>query len=562
MPSESRRGLSPRRLRAFKAAEIRERVRQEWAKRVDLLRYRLHLGFTPTKSRQGNSANFFFSAEDLSGISEMLRTRFAPGVAESIRSAERICAHRFDLLGYEDLDYGTPIRWHLDVVHGKEAPRKPWYKIRYLEFAEVGDVKITWELNRHQHFMTLAKAYLATNDKRFAEEIFAQWYDWREQNPYPIGINWSSSLEVAFRTLSWLWMKHLLAGSGILAKEFADDLLALLAVNGRHLERYLSTFFSPNTHLIGEAVALFFLGVLCPELSSATRWKDIGWKIVIEEASRQVLPDGMYFEQSTYYHVYALDFFLHAMLLGERNQIPVPQSLRQTVEKMLEALTLLHGAGIAPKFGDDDGGRLFNPRRNRVEHLSDPLGTGAVLYQRGDFKAAARQLSEETVWLLGANAVAEFDRLEQTLPRSSSRQLSSSGVYAMASSCPEPLQLFIDCGPQGVHSAGHGHADALSIQLVIGEKMLLIDPGTGEYVDESNLRNELRGTAAHNTVTVDARDQSSPRGPFSWERLTNSMLHRWITTGSFDLFAGSHDGYAPLVHRRWVFYHKPEFWLI
>src|SRR5262249_45282371 len=179
----------------------------------------------------------------------------------------------------------------------------------------------------------------------------------------------------------------------------------------------------------------------------------------------QVLADGVYFEQSTYYHVYALDFFLHAMLLAERNQIPVPENLRQAVGKMLEALALLLEAGIAPRFGDDDGGRLFEPGRNRVEHLSDPLATGAVLYRRGDFKAVVGQLCQETIWLLGLPGVRQFDQLPAISRQPHSRELGASGVYVMASSRPEPQQLFIDCGPQGAHTAGHGHADALSIQF-------------------------------------------------------------------------------------------------
>jgi len=32
-------------------------------------------------------------------------------------------------------------------------------------------------------------------------------------------------------------------------------------------------------------------------------------RIVLQEAQRQVQADGMHFEQSLYYHVYALDFF-------------------------------------------------------------------------------------------------------------------------------------------------------------------------------------------------------------------------------------------------------------
>ena len=101
-----------------------------------------------------------------------------------------------------------------------------------------------------------------------------------------------------------------------------------LALNGRHIERYLSTYFSPNTHLLGEAVALFFIGTLCPQISSAEDWKKNGWRIVQEEILRQVRPDGVYFEQSLYYHVYALDFFLHARLLASRNGMKIPSGLR------------------------------------------------------------------------------------------------------------------------------------------------------------------------------------------------------------------------------------------
>ena len=53
----------------------------------------------------------------------------------------------------------------------------------------------------------------------------------------------------------------------------------------------------------------------------AAHWKDDGWKILLHEAGRQVRPDGVYFEQSLYYHVYALDFFLHARLLAARNEM-------------------------------------------------------------------------------------------------------------------------------------------------------------------------------------------------------------------------------------------------
>src|ERR1017187_9796693 len=45
-----------------------------------------------------------------------------------------ICQHRFRLLGYETLDYGPEIDWHLDRVHDKRAPLEPWCKVPFLEF--------------------------------------------------------------------------------------------------------------------------------------------------------------------------------------------------------------------------------------------------------------------------------------------------------------------------------------------------------------------------------------------------------------------------------------------
>ena len=81
-----------------------------------------------------------------------------PPPLTSLAAAEKICQHRFDLLGYKDLDFGAPIDWHFDPVHHKRAPRKPWHQIPFLDFYQIGDHKIIWELNRHQHLVTLAQA--------------------------------------------------------------------------------------------------------------------------------------------------------------------------------------------------------------------------------------------------------------------------------------------------------------------------------------------------------------------------------------------------------------------
>src|SRR5271155_2269632 len=251
--------------------ELETRVRQEISKRLDttLSGMGLQPGRNGLRPTSGAPGRFFFSADDLPNRVSLLQ-EYLPRQAEDIvAEAKEICIHRFRLLGYQDLDYGTEIDWHLDAVHGLHSPLIPWFKINFLDFAQVGDHKITWELSRHQHLVTLAKAWLLTGEETYANEIFAQWYSWQRANPYPLGANWASSLEVAFRSLSWIWLNQLLAKCPAVPVTFGEDLLRALGLSGRHIERYLSTYFSPNTHLLGEGVALFFIGTLCPELKSA-----------------------------------------------------------------------------------------------------------------------------------------------------------------------------------------------------------------------------------------------------------------------------------------------------
>lgn len=547
--------------------ELLDRSRQEFSKRADsfLSSAGFDLAQAMVGSANGRPGRFFFAPASVPSVLALLRQRLPQQVQQIVRQADNICRHHFDLLGYEGLDYGDPIAWHLDLVHGKRAPKKSFHKIRYLDFDGVGDSKITWELNRLQHLVTLAKAYRLTDDRHYADEIFRQWRHWHRENPCAIGINWTSSLEVAFRTLSCMWMYHLLEGTPAMPQDFRKEWLRAQALNGRHIERYLSTYFSPNTHLLGEAVALLFLGTLCPEISRAEHWKSRGWEIVLQEARRQVRSDGFHFEQSTYYHVYAVDFFLHAAVLASINELTIPSEFDKTLEGMLDALRLLGRAGPPSRLGDDDGGRLFDPRRNRSEHLLDPLATGAVLFHRGDFKAAARELREETIWLLGEQGVAEWDRLEPQPTDMASASLPAAGLYLLSAPSP-PTQLVIDAGPQGEGSGGHSHADALSVCLQSGGHALLIDPGTLEYVGDGPERDLFRGTAMHNTVRVDGMSQSEPSCPFAWKQITRTTTEQWIPGKSFDLFVGSHDGYgrlpSPVVHRRWIFSLKSGLYLV
>lgn len=556
-----------KRLSRMSGRELRLRFGQEASKWVDLALYRARLGprLTLLQREAAAPANFFFGANSDEPLrrAALLRTHLPQAADAILLEANDICRHQFHLLGYEKLDFGETIDWHFDRVHGKRSPLRPWFTINFLDFHAVGDHKVIWELNRHQHLVTLAKAFLLTGNSLYATEIAAQFYSWQKANPYPLGINWASTLEVAFRSLSWLWVRNLLAGCAELPANFHTDILLSLQSHGRYIEKYLSTYFSPNTHLLGEAAALFFIGTMCPEISAAKRWREQGWRIVLEESAWQVRPDGVYFEQALYYHVYALDFFLHVRHLASVNGFNIPEQLDDIVKKMLDFLHSISECAPPEGFGDDDGGRVFDPRRNRTECMTDPLALGAVLYDCE--KYARTGLTEEAIWLFGDKALQLLGRPlgPMTLP---SKAFEAGGIYLINDDQPRVQQFMIDSGPQGTGNAGHGHADALSVRFSLDGQRFLIDPGTYCYISDDDARNKFRGTGAHNTLRVDGLDQAIPDGPFGWNSIPNVKVETWVNGRTFDFFVGSHDGYLrlpdPVLHRRFVFHVKGGLWVV
>src|SRR5271163_3264459 len=150
--------------------EVRVRVSQQVSKRLDLALYQTGLGPRAPRlwPRPTSHPEFFFGDKDAVARRGALLRKHLPHEADAIiHEADNICRHEFYLLGYEKLDYGPHIDWHLDPVHGKRSPLKPWFKVDFLDFREVGDHKVIWELNRHQHLVTLAKTWVLTGNQAY-----------------------------------------------------------------------------------------------------------------------------------------------------------------------------------------------------------------------------------------------------------------------------------------------------------------------------------------------------------------------------------------------------------
>ncbi len=142
---------------------------------------------------------------------------------------------------------------------------------------------------------------------------------------------------------------------------------------------------------------------------------------------------------------------------------------------------------------------------------------------------------------------------------------------------PDAQQLCFDCGPLG--EGNHGHFDSLSIELAAYGRSLIVDPGRYTYSEagETNWRVWFRGTAAHNTVTVDGKNQTryEPKSVAGPSRHTaNTLRHRIAGPaavaqmhcvedhgGSAYLCGTVHSAEYDAVHTRHLLFAFGEYWL-
>lgn len=511
---------------------------------------------------------FFAGINNRKTTIETLKARWPESTDRIIEQADDVTSGKFRLLGYEALDFGNPIDWHLEPISNKRAPLVHWSRMDELDASSFGDQKIVRELSRHQYFITLGQAYWLTGDERYAETFANHLASWMDQNPPKVGTHWTSSLEIAFRSISWLWSFYFFADAPALTLNLFEQALKFLYLNACHLESYLSTYFSPNTHLTGEGLGLFYLGTVLPQFKDADRWKAAGAEILTDQVTHHVRPDGVYFEQSTYYHRYTVDFYLHFLILLKSAGRVVPAEIQERLILLLDHLMYLtRPDGKTPLIGDDDGGCLLPLHLAAQDDFRSVLSVGAAIFNRPDYKFVAGGAHEDVLWLGGTEMLTRLDQLQMVPPEKTSVAFEHGGYYVMREGWSKDSNyLLFDCGPHGTLNCGHAHADALSFELCAQGQPKLVDPGTYTYTGDGQQRQWFRSSFAHNTISIDGRSSSEPGDPFSWNTIAHCKASSWLSCDRFDYVEGSHEGYRrlpdPVTLKRTALFLKNDYWVI
>ncbi len=485
--------------------------------------------------------------------------------------AERILSGCFDVFALHGVALGFPPRWNRDPKTGTEAPLTFGKTLNYRDEQIVGDIKYLWEPNRHLELVTLAQAWRLTGEMKYAEGCRTLLESWFEQCPYPLGPNWTSSLELAVRLLNWSVAWQLLGEAesplfaGVEGQAFRRRWLDSIYRHCHFIAGHFSKHSSANNHLFGEYMGLFIGALMWPCWDESAGWLKTAQAGLEEEALKQNAPDGTNREQATWYQHEVADMMLLCGLAGKANGVEFTGAYWKRLESMLEFIAaVMDVGGNVPMLGDSDDAVMVrfsrHPDFNVYRSL---LATGALLFRCHDFKAKAGRFDDKSRWLLGDDAEARFDALPKEDGFLVRRAFPEGGYSVLGDRLGEPdeVRLVADAGPLGYLSiAAHGHADALSFTLSLGGREMLVDPGTYAYHTLKKWRDYFRGTAAHNTVRVDGVDQSVAGGNFLWLKHARAACERFESTPEQDVWVAQHDGYRRLpdavTHRRTIRFDK------
>ncbi len=506
------------------------------------------------------ASSFLLPHESAQETAKIFYQNYPEYIAGVLAGADAACRNEISLLG-RVFEYPNGIDWHSEPASGWRWPVLHISRMgQYLwSSTRRADVRLVWELNRHQYFINLGLAYWVTGEKKYVDSFITHIQSWIKANPLQHGLNWYSSLEISIRLLAWTTAFQFFRNSPDFRQKagaaFLKSLWQQADFLGGHLQHTIKDDF-PNNHIIGELSGLILMGVVFPEFKASAGWREAGLQLLNQQVAAQTHSDGVNKEQASGYHRFVAEFLFLIVARERRGTRPSESILAATLEHMFDYMLFsLTPLGTSPMWGDSDSGYTLGSGKGQdFWDFQAILSAGAVLFRRGDWKIAAHHYDAKAFLLLGLEGLNTWTQLEGREPEKKSNAFPEAGLYIIREKWTADTDVaFFRCGPFGLGGEGHcahSHCDLLSVLLWVNGQPLLVDSGTFTY--HGSWRNSFRLTASHNTIMVDDCEQAQPAGNFNWRQIPQASFVEWTenrVTGKLT-YPGSVDFVRELDHPR------------
>lgn len=463
--------------------------------------------------------------------------------------AEKAMKKEIDLLGTGEIFLGGKIIWNRDYKTGISWKNKYYRDINYVNFNDKSDVKIPWEISRMQWMIPVAQCYTLTGDEKYAEFARETIISWIDNNPFAKSVNWTCTMEVALRIISFTYFFYTFSKSVAWKEEiFRSKFIKSLYLHAYFTERNLEKSDVNGNHYTADAAGLIFAGLFFETYKGGASFLETGKRILEEEILLQVFPDGVDYEASVPYHRLVGELFYYPAVYMTRKGKPFSNNYMNRLDKMaIFTKYYMRFNGTVPLWGDADDARVLPLGTQHVnDHLYFPTLVGLEL---GRFELVNSCMSsrEEVAWLYGKAGLQKLERYGSAPLNYQSRDFPDGGFYIMGNN---QSQIFVDCGPLGLQGrGGHGHNDVLSFELMLDGQQLVTDCGSYLYTAEYRERNLFRSTYYHNTPVIDDTEVNRFISPtYLWNLFNDAKpdVKLWNCTRDYDLLVASHTGYHKL----------------
>ena len=455
-------------------------------------------------------------------------------------------------------DLGYPPNWDNNLI-GEQATA---VNIHWSKVSDTGndDIKVIWEPSRFRIAYDLARTYMRTGNCDCAETFWQLIESWRIANPPNCGANWKCGQEISIRVMAWCFGLYVFLNASATTSERISTLVQMIAASGYRIEANLTYALSQNNnHGISEAMGLWTIGSIFPELKSAIHWEEKGRRVLERLGRELIYNDGSFSQHSLNYHRLMLHDYLWALRLGDILGNPFSDELKGRVAKAGSWLYQLQDpeTGRVPCYGANDGS-LVLPLNNCDYQDFRPVVQAVHYYSTGMRCFPDGPWDEDLLWLFGPQALKAPVRP----PERTNLCAQDGGYYTLRA---KKSFAFVRCA-----SFRHrpSHADMLHMDLWWRGQNIACDAGTYSYNAPAPWDSALANTAVHNTVTVDDLDQMNKVSRFLWLPWLKSKVRSMMTSsrGQFTYWQGQHDGYrrlkAATTHCRAIMRIGDEVWLV